>query len=153
MNIIGIQLDSKYRVLRALGSGGFGQVYLAEDELLGRQVAIKLLRDRDSEAHANLVHEMRSLDSLHHPNVVAFYHHFVDEETLFLVMEYCAGGNLRDLMQRSPRLQTIMEWGRNLAETLHYIHQHGIVHHDIKPDNILFTSDDAVKIGDFDCIV
>ena len=149
MNIIGSQLDSKYRVTRALGSGGFGQVYLAEDELLGRQVAIKLLRDRDSEAHANLVHEMRSLDTLHHPNVVAFYHHFVDEETLFLVMEYCAGGNLRDLMQQSPRLQTVMQWGRVLADTLHYIHQHGIVHHDIKPDNILFTSENAVKIGDF----
>lgn len=149
MNLIGVQLDSKYRVLRALGSGGFGQVYLAEDELLGRRVAIKLLRDRDSEAHANLVHEMRSLDRLHHPNVVAFYHHFINEETLFLAMEYCAGGSLRDLMQRSPRLQTVMQWGRALAETLHYIHQHGIVHHDIKPDNILFTSEDVVKIGDF----
>jgi len=147
---IGDQLDSKYRILRALGGGGWGDVYLAQDELLDRQIAIKLLRDRDTEAQADLVHEMRSLNQLHHPSVVTFYHHFVNEQALFLVMEYCAGGSLRDSMRRrAASLQTIMQWGKDLAETLQYVHQQGIVHHDIKPDNILFTPDGVLKIGDF----
>ena len=147
---IGDVLDSKYRVLRRLGSGGFGEVYLAEDELLGRQVAIKLLRDRDPDGQAGLVEEMRSLDQLHHSAVVSFYHHFVNEQLLFLVMEFCAGGSLRDRMRQQPApLQTVMQWGKDLADTLHFVHRQGIVHHDIKPDNILFTFEKVLKIGDF----
>src|ERR1017187_699749 len=105
---IGDLLDSKYRIQRRLGGGGFGDVYLAEDELLGRQVAIKLLRDRDPDHQADLVHEMRSLDQLHHPAVVTFFHHFVDEQLLFLVMEYCAGGSLRSRMRQQPPPHTVM---------------------------------------------
>ena len=147
---IGDLLDSKYRVLRPLGRGGFGEVYLAEDELVGRQVAIKLLRDHDPDRQAGLVEEMRSLDQLHHPAVVTFYHHFVNEQLLFLVMEYCAGGSLRSRMQLGAApLQTSMQWGKELAETLDFVHRQGIVHHDIKPDNILFTSEAVLKIGDF----
>jgi serine/threonine protein kinase len=147
---IGEKLDSKYRVLRLLGCGGFGEVYLAEDELMGRQVAIKLLRDRDPDRQADLVHEMRSLDQLHHPSVVTFFHHFIHQQLLFLVMEYCDGGSLRNRMQQHPAPpHTVMEWGNALADTLHFVHQHGIVHHDIKPDNILFTSEGTLKIGDF----
>jgi len=147
---IGDVLDSKYRILRRLGLGGFGEVYLAEDQLLGRQVAIKLLRDRDPDHQAGLVGEMRSLDQLHHSAVVTFYHHFVNEQLLFLVMEYCAGGSLRDRMrQHPPSMQTIMQWGKDLADTLYFVHRQGIVHHDIKPDNILFTSGEVLKIGDF----
>jgi serine/threonine protein kinase len=147
---IGDLLDSKYRIQQRLGGGGFGEVYLAEDELLGRQVAIKLLRDRDPRSRADLVHEMRSLDQLHHPAVVTFFHHFVDDQLLFLVMEYCAGGSLRSRMRQQPApLHTVMQWGKDLADTLYFVHQHGIVHHDIKPDNILFTSEGVLKVGDF----
>jgi len=147
---VGDKVDSKYRIVRKLGRGGFGEVYLAEDELLGRQVAIKLLRDSDPGRQADLIHEMRSLDQLHHPSVVTFYHHFIHEEMLFLVMEFCAGGSLRDRMwqQRAAPL-AVMEWGRDLTDTLQFVHQHGIVHHDIKPDNLLFTSDGVLKVGDF----
>ena len=150
--IIGIAdlLDSKYRIQQRLGGGGFGEVYLAKDELLGRQVAIKLLRDEDPGRQAELVHEMRSLDQLQHPAVVRFFHHFNDDQRLFLVMEYCAGGSLRSrLRQQSATSHAVMQWGRDLADTLHFVHQHGIVHHDIKPDNILFTAEEGLKIGDF----
>jgi tetratricopeptide (TPR) repeat protein len=147
---IGDLLDSKYRILLRLGWGGYGDVYLAEDELLGRQVALKVLRDRDPDRQAGLVGEMRSLDQLHHPAVVTFYHHFVNEQLLFLVMEFCAGGSLRSRMRKGTApLPTIMQWGKDLADTLDFVHQHGIVHHDIKPDNILFTSEEVLKIGDF----
>jgi serine/threonine protein kinase len=145
---IGDLLDSKYRIQRRLGGGGFGEVYLAQDELLGRQVAIKLLRDQDPGRQADLVHEMRSLDQLHHPAVVTFFHHFIEESLLFLVMEYCAGGSLRSRVRQPTPLQTIMQWGKELADALDFIHQQGIVHHDIKPDNILFTADGVLKIGD-----
>ena len=147
---VGDQLDSKYRIVKRLGGGGFGEVYLAVDELLGRQVAIKLLRDQDPNRQADLVHEMRSLDQLHHPSVVTFYHHFVKDELLFLVMEYCGGGSLRNKIRERPATQNCaLQWVKELAETLHLLHGKGVVHHDIKPDNILFTSDGALKMGDF----
>ena len=147
---VGDYLDSKYRIVKRLGGGGFGEVYLAVDELLGRQVAIKLLRDHNPDRQADLVHEMRSLDQLHHPGVVTFHHHFVKEDLLFLVMEYCGGGSLRTKMRERPATQhSALQWVKELAETLHLLHGKGVVHHDIKPDNILFTSDGALKIGDF----
>jgi len=74
---LGDLLDSKYRIRQRLGGGGFGDVYLAEDELLNRHVAIKLLRDREPERQVDLIHEMRALDQLHHPAIVTFFHHFV----------------------------------------------------------------------------
>ncbi len=147
---IGDQFAGTYRILRRLGEGGWGEVYLAEDELLGRKVAIKLLHNRDAEDQTDLIHEMLSLDQLHHPGVVTFYHHFANQRTLFLVMEYCEGGSLRDRMRlEPPRAETVMQWVKDLSNTLRYVHQRGIVHHDIKPDNILFTSNGALKIGDF----
>lgn len=149
-DLIGEELDQKYRVVRRLGGGGFGDVYLANDELAGRQVAIKRLRNTDPERQDDLVHEMRSLDQLHHPNIVGFYHHFYDDSSLFLVMEHCAGGSLRSCISDKPaQPSTIMQWGKELADVLGQVHERGIVHHDIKPDNILFAKDGIIKVGDF----
>jgi serine/threonine protein kinase len=149
-NLIGEELDQKYRVVGRLGGGGFGDVYLADDELARRRVAIKRLKNTDPERQADLVHEMRSLDQLHHPNIVGFYHHFYEGSSLFLVMEHCAGGSLRGRMSKSPaHMPTVMQWGKELADVLGQVHERGIVHHDIKPDNILFGSDGTIKIGDF----
>ena len=83
---IGDKIDSKYQVTARLGMGGFGEVYLAEDVLLGRQVAIKLLRNRAPERQDDLIHEMRSLDQLQHSSIVGFYHHFAHDDLLFLVL-------------------------------------------------------------------
>lgn len=146
----GDELDSKYRILCWLGGGGFGDVYLAEDELLSRQVAIKALKDRAADDQTGLIHEMKSLDQLHHPGIVTFYHHFIKEGALFLVMEYCTGGSLRRRMKGNlPPLHTVMQWCANLATVMELVHERGIVHHDIKPDNILVAEDGSLKLGDF----
>jgi len=90
-DLVGEELDHKCRVVSRLG-GGFGDVYLANDELASRQVAIKRVKNTDPDSQTDLVHEIRSLDQLHHPNIVGFHHHFHEDSSLFLVMEHCAGG-------------------------------------------------------------
>src|SRR5262245_52448505 len=98
----GALLDGKYRVVRRLGRGGFGDVFLANDEVIrGRQVAIKVLSRPQAGDHSDLVWEMQALATFQHPHVVGFYHHFGDDERLCLVMEYCAGGSLDDRLRKS----------------------------------------------------
>lgn len=131
-------LDGKYRLIRKLGGGSFGDVFLAEDVVpAGHKVAIKVLRDRREANQDVLLQEMRTLAGLHHPGVAGFFHHFEHQETLHLVMEYCPGGNLRDRMDVGSVSQELaFKWCRAMAETLQFVHEKRIVHHDIKPENI-----------------
>lgn len=144
-------LDNKYRLVRLLGEGAFGQVWLAEDVLIdSRQVAIKQLKNSSVGNTALLIEEMQHLSSLDHPHVVKFLHHFQDDENLYLVMENCAGGNLGAFAHGRPLDPAkVFEWGKTLTETLATVHQHGIVHHDIKPQNLLLTDDRRLKVADF----
>jgi len=142
-------LNSTYEVLRVLGAGAFGTVLLARDVLVTRSVAIKVLRDPRASAD-DLIREMQFLASLNHPGVVTFHHHFQHEGKFHLVMEYCSGGSLRRRLEEGPLPQEkAIEWVRCLADTLGFVHAKGVVHHDIKPDNVLFGPDDSLKIGDF----
>jgi serine/threonine protein kinase len=146
------QLDGKYKFIRELGSGGFGRVVLAADAVIQkRYVAIKVLKDQDSERQNNLIDEMTYLASLQNPSIVTFYHHFKDENRLHLVMEYCSKGSLRKKIKVGKGLDPnlVFQWGIHLADVLEFVHNKNIVHHDIKPDNVLFTDDEHLKIGDF----
>jgi tetratricopeptide (TPR) repeat protein len=147
--LVGERLGN-YLVKRRLGGGGFGEVFLADDEAIpDRQVAIKLLRQRAAD-HGDLLWEMQMLARLKHPNVVGFYHHFTDQNRLCLVMEFCPGGSLHDrLAQGACSESQAFTWGLQLCDTLEFVHKNGIVHHDIKPHNVLFAGDDTIKIGDF----
>lgn len=149
---IGDKLDDKYMVVGRLGSGGFGEVFLAEDAVIhDRQVALKVLsRDRSGD-HSDLIWEMRTLAKFSHPGIVAFHHYFHHEDHLVLVMEYCAGGSVENrLGSGAPISQNdVFLWGAALCEALSFVHGKGIVHHDIKPANILFSQDGAIKLGDF----
>lgn len=145
-------LDGKYQVKGRLGSGAFGAVYVAEDRLLpGRQVALKVLSQHSLGTRDDLLWEMRNLANFHLPGVVQFYHHFEHEQQLVLVMEFCAGGSLHTRLASNGALHSdeALRHALVLCETLTAVHEHGIVHHDIKPANILFSLDGAIKIGDF----
>ncbi len=149
---IGDRLDNKYQVTRRLGGGGFGEVFLADDEAIpGRQVAIKVLSRPRAGDQSDLLWEMQTLAQFNHPHVVAFYHHFTDQNCLFLVMEFCPCGSLDDRMVATGACSESQAfvWGLELCETLAFVHAKGIVHHDIKPLNILFAGDGTIKLGDF----
>lgn len=149
---VGDRLDNKYLVTRRIGGGGFGEVFLAEDEAIPlRQVAIKVLSKPLEGDHSDLLWEMRTLAQFNHLHVVAFYHHFTDQHRLYLVMEFCPAGSLHDRLRATgPCSESqAFAWGLELCETLAFVHEKGIVHHDIKPLNILFAGDGTIKLGDF----
>ena len=149
---IGDKLDGKYVVVRHLGNGGFGEVFLAEDEAIpDRRVAIKVLVQHSAGDYSDLIWEMQTLARFNHAGVVGFYHHFSNEDHLCLVMEYCAGGSMDDLLASGGKYKEpdVMKWGVDLCKTLAFVHQKDIVHHDVKPANVLFAADGKIKLGDF----
>src|SRR6476620_3861222 len=100
---VGDRLDDKYLVTRRLGGGGFGEVFLAHDPIPDRQVAIKVLSRPQDDDHSDLMWKMEKLARFNHPRVVAFYHHFHDENCVYLVMEFCPKGSLHDRLTDAAR--------------------------------------------------
>lgn len=142
--------DNKYIFIKDLGNGGFGKVFLAKERVSNRFVAIKQLLTEDKFLQENIIHEIETVAKFENPNIVTFYHHFREEGVFYLVMEYCSGGSLRDKINSNTYTNTeAIDWVITLAESLRIIHKKGIIHHDIKPDNILFTQNGNIKIADF----
>ena len=141
-----------YRIIDSLGQGGMGHVFKAEDPILKRVVAIKVLpRDKSTpEAIANFTREIQALSSLNHPKLVRAVDAGNDGNVNFLVTEYVPGSDLRKLVRRSGPLS--MEAAANIisqvAEGLHHAHQQGIVHRDVKPGNVLVTPEGDAKLSD-----
>lgn len=145
----------RYRIERLLGEGGFGRVFLGEDEELGRAVAIKvphLYRIREFGDFEHYLAEARVLASLDHPGIVPVYDVVRAEDGLcFVVSKYIRGSSLRDLiLEKSLSLQESVSLTAGVAEALHYAHTQGIFHRDIKPANILIGEDGHPVIADFD---
>jgi len=142
--------DNKYRFIKDLGQGGFGKVFLAKEEHAENLIAIKQLKPEFKHRQSNIIHEMQMVSKLNHPNIVAYKHHFEQDNLLFIVMEYCSLGNLRGMIFKKKITSTfIWKWMDELTKTLQFVHDKGIIHHDIKPDNILFTAERIIKISDF----
>jgi eukaryotic-like serine/threonine-protein kinase len=142
-----------YRVLRHLGSGGMGDVFLAEDSRLGRQVAIKRLADRwldSQDAQDRLSREACAAARLNHPNIAAIYDVIQVDDRPHIVMEYVEGETLSALVGRGPLPPAqVVAVAQQLTEALAAAHALGIVHRDLKPANIWLTRDGRVKVLDF----
>jgi Tol biopolymer transport system component len=142
-----------YHILRALGSGGMGEVYVAEDTKLHREVALKLLpRDmaEDPERLQRFQREAQAVAALNHPNVVTIYAVEEAERVHFITMELVEGKTLTDLIpERGFSLQEFLRLAVPLADAIAAAHQRGIVHRDLKPANIMVTTEGRLKVLDF----
>ncbi|PYS90843.1 MAG: hypothetical protein DMF62_03940 [Acidobacteria bacterium] len=142
-----------YKVLRQIGVGGMGEVYLAQDEKLDRRVAIKILNERFGKNDSHLqrfIREARSASALNHPNILVIHEISVDEDASFIVSEFVEGRTLRDLIG-TPELTLglILDIAIQIAGALAAAHGAGIVHRDIKPENIVVRPDGYIKVLDF----
>jgi eukaryotic-like serine/threonine-protein kinase len=147
-------LDGRYRVVRKLGTGGMANVYLAEDQELGRRVAIKLLDERhaqDEQFVERFRREAESAAGLSHPNVVSIYDRGEAEGTYYIAMEYLEGKTLKELLvARGPTpVRVAIDYTRQILSALDFAHRAGIVHRDIKPHNVVVAPDGRLKVTDF----
>ena len=144
---------SHYRIMSRLGAGGMGEVYLAEDLRLGRKVALKLLPAqymRDEDRVRRFEQEARAASALNHPNILTIYEIGQAGGVHFIVTEFIEGGTLRQRLARGPLpLSETLEVAIQAASALNAAHEAGIVHRDVKPENIMLRPDGYVKVLDF----
>ncbi|MDU0478079.1 Stk1 family PASTA domain-containing Ser/Thr kinase [Staphylococcus chromogenes] len=151
---VGDILDNRYRIDTPIARGGMSTVYRCVDLRLGRQVAAKVMDDRylnDPVFRTRFEREARSMAQLNHPNLVNVYDFSSSAEHAFLIMELITGGTLRELLaERGPMPpHAATQVMRSLLTGLSVAHEKGMVHRDIKPDNVLINADHRVKLADF----
>lgn len=152
--LIGESLGNRYEIKKLIGEGGMALVYLAEDRLLDRPVAIKVLRPEyssDQEFVERFQREAKSSAKLCHPNIVNIYDVGQTGNTYYIVMEYVEGISLKDLIKREGMLPVdlSLKIAIQISSALQHAHNNLIVHRDIKPHNIMITNDYRVKVMDF----
>ena len=144
---------SRYAILELLGVGGMGEVYLARDEALGRNVAVKVVRSQpapDPEFRRRLANEARALSRVNSPQVAGIYDFLADGDRDVIVMEYVPGATLKDLLEDGPLpLGQLTALAIQMLRGLAAAHDAGVVHSDIKPSNITVTAAGQLKILDF----
>lgn len=144
----------KYRIVRRIGMGGMGEVYLAVDEVLNRPVALKVIAPTFSASEnfqKRFMQEARVVARLVHPNIVQIYNLEQIEGRLVFVSEYVEGQNLEQLMKQQGSLSPseAMRIGIAIAQALEVAHQHAIIHRDVKPSNVLISESGNIKLTDF----
>lgn len=144
------QMLGKYQILERLGAGGFGTVYLAQDRLLDRKVALKVPHHLSEDVNEQLK-EARIMASLKHPNIVELITVEKKDETLFMVLEYVDGESLDRAIRKVrmlPPLQAL-DIAIDIAGAIAFAHQNQILHRDLRPANVLLTKDGVAKVTDF----
>ncbi len=148
-------VDNRYRIVQPLGNGGMAEVYLAHDNILDRDVALKVMSGRyasDEEFVERFKREAQSAAALSHPNIVSIFDRGASEDgTYYIAMEYLPGGTLKDRIMKRGALppRTAAAVALQIAEALCAAHERGVIHRDIKPHNILITESGDVKVTDF----
>src|SRR5688500_3048306 len=138
-----------YEVLAALGAGGMGTVWRARDTKLGRMVAIKVLKHDDGDL-ARLIQEARTASQLNHPNIVTIYEIGEHDGAVFVAMELIEGETLQQRIGgRKLPLNQALEYAGAVARALEVAHRSGVVHRDLKPQNVMVTASGDIKLLDF----
>ena len=150
----GAVVDGRYRVLSRLGTGGMADVYLAEDQQLGRQVALKLLHRRFAEDPGfveRFRREAQSAASLQHPNVVSVFDRGAFDGTYYIAMEYLPGRSLKQLIRQEAPLDPLrsIDLTVQILKAARFAHRRGVIHRDLKPHNVIVDDNDHAKVTDF----
>jgi serine/threonine-protein kinase len=152
--LVGQVLEGRYRIESRIARGGMATVYVARDIKLGRTIAIKVMHPnlaQDDDFVRRFIVEAKSAAALSHPSVVAVYDQGTDGQHVFLAMEYVPGRTLRDLLTEQGRLgpRQALSLMQPVLAALGAAHRAGLVHRDVKPENVLLTDDGQVKVADF----
>src|SRR5438445_8106628 len=152
--MVGDVLSDRYELEELVGSGGMSSVYRAHDRLLDRKVALKILHEHytaDDEYVERFRREARAVAALSHPNIVTVIDRGEHESKQFIVFEYIDGENLKRLIERRgpAPVETALELAMQIARGLSFAHQQGLVHRDVKPQNVLLNGDGQAKVTDF----
>ena len=144
---------SHYSILRKLGAGGMGEVYLAQDTTLSRKVAIKFLSQYSvagEQSRKRFLREAKAAAALDHPHICGVYEVGEEAGYNFIVMQYVEGETLASRIQRQPiELREALEIAMQIADALAEAHSHRIIHRDVKPQNVMLTASGQVKVLDF----
>jgi serine/threonine-protein kinase len=147
-------IDDRYRVLSRLGSGGMADVYLAEDQQLGRKVAVKLLHSRFAEDPGfveRFRREAQAAAGLQHPNVVSVYDRGAYDDTYYIAMEYLPGRSLKQLIRQEAPLEPVraIDLAIQILRAARFAHRRGVIHRDLKPHNVIVDDTGHAKVTDF----
>ena len=151
---IGKMLDDRYEILEVIGEGGMAIVYRALDHRLNRDVAVKIMRDEmaaDEEFRRRFCTESHAVAMLSHPNIVAVYDVSHNDNVEYIVMELVDGITLKQYMERKGIVawKEVVHFTKQISKALAHAHERGIIHRDIKPQNIMLLRDGTIKVGDF----
>ena len=150
-SLVGTRLDG-YRILSSLGAGGMGAVYLARDDQLEREVAIKVIADErahDPSWRRRFLREARTAAKLSHPHIATVYGFGQVGDLLYIAMERIDGQSLRTVLGDGLPVDRASRLAREIAEALAHAHAQGIVHRDLKPDNVMIDASGHAKLLDF----
>jgi beta-lactam-binding protein with PASTA domain/predicted Ser/Thr protein kinase len=150
----GTIIDGRYRVVSRLGSGGMADVFLAQDQQLGRNVALKLLHRRFAEDPGfveRFRREAQAAAGLQHPNVVGVYDRGDYDGTYYIAMEHLSGRSLKQLIREEAPLEPVraVDITLQILKAARFAHRHGVIHRDLKPHNVIVDESDHVKVTDF----